>query len=59
VHTPSVIHTQLSDSKLTRLTNTTSKDRFIRDTDLRGFGLRISPRNASFALRVSDRATTG
>jgi integrase len=45
VHTPSVIHTQLSDSKLTRLTNTTSKDRFIRDTDLRGFGLRISPRN--------------
>jgi integrase len=45
VQTPSVTHTQLSESKLAKVVNSTGKDRFIRDTDLRGFGVRVSPRN--------------
>jgi integrase len=45
VRTPSVIHTQLSEPKLAKFTNVTRTDRFIRDTDLRGFGVRVSPKN--------------
>ena len=44
---PSVCHTQLTDLKVARLSNisTGSSDFFARDSKLRGFGLRISPRN--------------
>jgi hypothetical protein len=45
VQSPSVTHTQLTEAKLAKITNITSKDRFIRDTDLRGFGVRVSPKN--------------
>jgi integrase len=45
VSTPSVIHTQLSEAKLAKFVNGSGKDRFIRDSDLRGFGVRVSPRN--------------
>jgi integrase len=45
VSQPSVVHTQLSESKLAKFGNSTDRDRFIRDTDLRGFGVRVSPRN--------------
>ena len=41
---PSVIHTQLTDAKATKLSNRGQpKDLFVRDIDLRGFGLRVSP----------------
>src|SRR5690242_3248773 len=40
---PSATHTSLTEAKLAKFTNDTLKDRFIRDTNLRGFGVRVSP----------------
>lgn len=42
----SVVHTRLTDSKVDRIANTVGrKDLFVRDSDLKGFGLRVSPAN--------------
>jgi len=42
----SVVHTRLTDSKVDRIANTNGlKDLFVRDSDLKGFGLRISRAN--------------
>jgi len=61
VPSPSVVHTQLTDSRIARLSNRDqAKDLFVRDKDLRGFGLRISPTNVkSFFVEatVSGRFT--
>jgi hypothetical protein len=54
VHSPSVIHTQLTETKLARFTNGTRKDLFIRDRDLRGFNVAHASGDGSDWLPVSD-----
>ncbi len=42
----SVSHTQLTDARVERVANTALQaDLFVRDAYLKGFGLRVSPRN--------------
>ena len=54
---PSVIHTQLTDARIAKLNNHTPiNEVFVRDTNLRGFDLRISPKNVkSFFVEATVR----
>lgn len=48
----------LSTSRIERFQNTSSKDQFLRDPHLRGFGVRITPRNSkSFIVETRERST--
>lgn len=42
---PSAVHTSITESKLAKFSNDTPKDCFLRDSNLRGSGVRLSPNN--------------
>ena len=51
---PSLIHTQLTDAKMARPSNPSpNRDFFARDTELRGFDLRMGPGNVSFIVEAT------
>src|SRR5438045_1060907 len=48
----------LSTLRIEHFQNTSSKDQFLRDPHLRGFGVRISPRNSkSFIVEAREQST--
>jgi integrase len=49
----------LSTQRIERFQNTSSKDQFIRDPHLRGFGVRITPRNTKSFIVETREKTTG